>query len=80
VSAGLHLLALILHLHPAHFQWARYPTAANPGGENHFERLIGQAGVREVLSEFPADLTPRIEAWTSTGDWPARAKGFLLYD
>jgi uncharacterized protein YbbC (DUF1343 family) len=79
VHAGLHLLAQIIQGHREPFRWAHYPTAANPAGEGHFERLIGQAGIRERLEQSPGDLSERIAAWTSAPDWRERVDGCLLY-
>lgn len=79
VQAGLHLLAVTIALHRQDFRWANYPTAANPTGENHFERLIGQAGIRETLEKNPLDLAKRIEAWTSAPGWRERVQTGLLY-
>lgn len=79
VKAGLHLLAAVIRRHRCHFQWANYHTVANPGGEGHFERLIGRIGIREVLEESPSDLDQRIPRWTSATGWAERAKDWLLY-
>jgi uncharacterized protein YbbC (DUF1343 family) len=79
VAAGLHLLAAVISSHGGDFQWANYPTAANPSGEGHFERLIGRAGIRNVLEECPPDLARHIPQWTSTTGWVDRTNKFLLY-
>lgn len=79
VSAGLHLLAAVIRAHRERFCWANYPTAANPAGEGHFERLIGQAGIRERLEQSPGDLSECIAAWTAAPDWRERVEGCLLY-
>jgi uncharacterized protein YbbC (DUF1343 family) len=79
VRSGLHLLATTIATHWPDFQWASYPTVANPTGEGHFERLIGQAGIRETLESNPPDLAERIEAWTTTPGWRERVAGCLLY-
>jgi len=79
VRSGLHLLATTIAAHRPKFSWASYPTAANPTGENHFERLIGQAGVREALEANPANLEEQIQSWTTAPGWRERVKGCLLY-
>lgn len=79
VAAALHLLAATIRVHGQRFRWATYPTAANPSGEGHFERLVGRGGIRETLEEFPADLGARIDGWTSTPGWEERVKEHLLY-
>jgi uncharacterized protein YbbC (DUF1343 family) len=80
VSLGLRLLAAIIATHPGAFRWATYPTAANPGGEGHFERLIGMSGIREALEHPQAAPKPLpVNAWTSVGDWAERTRDILLY-
>ena len=79
VAAGLHLLAAVIRTHREEFRWANYPTAANPGGEGHFERLIGIAGIRKALEGHPPNLGDRINAWTAAPGWEVRTKRFLLY-
>jgi uncharacterized protein YbbC (DUF1343 family) len=80
VSLGIRLLAAITATHREEVNWAKYPTAANPGGEGHFERLIGVGDIRQAL-ENP-DVAPKplpIGAWTSIGDWAERTRDILLY-
>ncbi len=79
VCAGLHLLAATIAAHRQEFRWAGYPTAANPTGEGHFERLIGLAGIRETLKENPADLPERILEWTTAPGWQQRVEEILIY-
>jgi hypothetical protein len=62
-------------LHPRDFAWANYPTAANPMGRDHLERLVGSAAVRTSLEStgaVAADLT-------SVPSWEARVAGILRY-
>ena len=81
VAIGLQTLATIAALHRTHFRWARYPTAANPVGEGHLERLLGRGDVRHVLDETPdaVDATC-IAAWTSISGWRERVQDVLCYD
>lgn len=79
VRTGLHLLASLIRTHRPEFRWASYPTAANPTGIHHFERLIGQAGIRELLERNPSDLARRLEQVTSVDDWFERVESTLLY-
>jgi uncharacterized protein YbbC (DUF1343 family) len=79
VGAALHLLAVIIRIHRGEFRWAPYPSAANPTGEEHFERLVGRSGIRQVLEESPGDLEKRIAAWTSPCGWRERVEDLLLY-
>lgn len=79
VRTGLHVLAQIIRDLREPFRWAHYPTAANPTGEGHFERLIGQGGIRESLERGCGGWNEHIRAWTSVPAWPERVKEFLLY-
>jgi len=79
VRTGLHLLPTMLEMHRQDFHWATYPTAANPSGAEHFERLIGKVGVREVLEENPPDLAARVKEWTAVPGCPERVKHALIY-
>ncbi len=80
VALGLLLLAAVATTHRLRFQWARYPTAANPSGEGHFERIIGRQGIRRQFDSAP-DLidAETIRKWTMTDDWAERVSPELLY-
>jgi len=80
VATGLLLLASVIATHRLRFSWARYPTAANPRGDGHFERLIGRSGIRSRLDAAP-DLVdgPLVESWTRAEGWEERVKDALLY-
>ncbi|MFN8571090.1 MAG: DUF1343 domain-containing protein [Gemmatimonadaceae bacterium] len=79
VATSLLVIGIIAQLHADHFRWARYPTAANPSGEEHFERLVGRQGIREALmAGVPSPKT--LKAWTSIDDWKGRVAPHLLYE
>lgn len=80
VAAGLLLLATVMELHREEFRWAKYPTAANPAGEGHFERLVGSDAVREVWEQRPSQMRDVVKEFTAVPDWAARARAALLYD
>jgi uncharacterized protein YbbC (DUF1343 family) len=79
VWSGLHLLADVIHLHPAEFQWLPYPTSANAPGYGHIERLVGRLDVREVLLTQPSNLPQLLRQWTETPGWAERVRRFLMY-
>lgn len=80
VALGLLLMAAVATTHRLRFQWARYPTAANPSGEGHFERLIGQRNIRGVFDKTPQDIdAEQVRAWTEVGDWAERVGPVLVY-
>jgi uncharacterized protein YbbC (DUF1343 family) len=73
VRAGLALLAIVMATHRDRFAWARYPTAANPTGSEHFERLVGVRGVREQLVRAPESVgAPLLSDWTTVPGWALR--------
>ncbi len=79
VKVGLHLLAQIKRLHPLHFEWLSYPSAAAGSGINHFDKLIGRREVRAALDARASDLQNQITAWTNPGNWATRVRPYLLY-
>ncbi len=80
VALGLLLMAAVANTHRLRFQWARYPTAANPSGEGHFERLIGRRGIRRYFDSAPQSIdADQVRAWTEVGDWAERVSTGLLY-
>ena len=81
VATGFALLADIIALHPHDFAWLAYPTAANPGGEGHFERLGGVTGIREQLMMAPDKIdAATLCEWTAVPGWRERWREVQLYD
>ncbi len=81
VPTGLLLLASVIATHTDHFAWTGYPTAANPSGADHFERLIGTRLLRPWLEQHPATVSRSgLAKWIHTSDWRARVEPILLYD
>lgn len=80
VALGLLLMAAVAGTHRLRFQWARYPTAANPSGEGHFERLVGRRDIRRHFDRAPQDIdAEQVRAWTEVGDWVERVEPVLVY-
>lgn len=79
VALGLSLLAQVMRMFDGAFQWRRYPTAANPSGDRHFDYLVGRCGVAEMLEECDQQLHQRIRAITACPDWRARVRPHLVY-
>ncbi len=80
VRTGLVLLLAVIHLHPEHFAWRPYPTAANPSGNDHFERLIGSRDVRPLLEDQPGRFCTRLDTWLEPSGWASSVEGRLLYE
>ena len=79
VRTGLALLASIRNSHPENFRWKTYPTAANPTGEGHFERLIGVTDIRPILEGDPAALLHSLPGRLGASAWQKEAEPFLCY-
>jgi uncharacterized protein YbbC (DUF1343 family) len=80
VALGLLLLAAVAETHRSRFSWWKYPTAVNPVGENHFERLVGRAGIRERIDSRERPVgTAEVAEWTRTDDWSVRVDSAPLY-
>jgi uncharacterized protein YbbC (DUF1343 family) len=83
VSAGLSLLADVACEHPHQFRWQTYPTAANPTGGGHLERLAGTGGVRLQVERAMNDsgpITPAVLArLTGCPGWAERWQAVRLY-
>lgn len=75
VAIGLALLECVFRLHHADFSWSTYPTAANPSGREHLERLIGAVSVRESL-EAGSALAPDL---VRVSGWASRVEPVLVY-
>jgi uncharacterized protein YbbC (DUF1343 family) len=80
VALGLRLLSAVACTHRTHFAWAPYPTAANPSGSGHFERLVGRPDLREQIDRGALEIGQELAAsWTSAGDWATRVEPVLCY-
>ncbi len=73
VHSGLTLLRAIARLHPHELKQRPYPTAANPGGLGHLNRLLGQPNAFAQLLSGQPFVTAVAE------EWKERMGGFLLY-
>lgn len=79
VRTGLALMAIIRRQYPDEFRWRTYPTAANPTGEGHFERLIGVTDIRPLLEEDPEALLRSLPGRLDTSAWQKDITPFLCY-
>ncbi len=81
VAVALQLLTAVRIAHPASWAWARYPTAANPSGEGHLDRLVGRQEIAPAILTASGPLDPhQIAQWTAVGDWGERLAAVALYD
>jgi len=79
VAMGLLLLAEAIKQSRGALQWSRYPTAANPQGDRHLERLVGCGGVAELLERGDPNLPASVQALTAATGWCERVRPHLLY-
>lgn len=80
VAVGLALLAAVIRRHVHRFAWSPYPTAANPTGGDHFQRLVGSRSVAPRLEDLSAPVTPaEVERWTTVSGWGPGVRDALLY-
>jgi uncharacterized protein YbbC (DUF1343 family) len=80
VDLGLRLLVLLSTLWPKEFNWAPYPTAANPGGEGHLLRLLSSRTLVSYLEGGSGRLEDApSDAWVRPEGWWDRAEPHLLY-
>jgi uncharacterized protein YbbC (DUF1343 family) len=78
VAVGIETLAAIRQVHRKQFRWKEYPTAANPTGHGHFERLIGVSSIRDAV-DAGIPSVQQVEDWTRCDGWDARVAPHLLY-
>jgi hypothetical protein len=80
VGLGIAFLAEVAAVHGGELEWGGYPTAANPGGAGHLERLLGSDAVVRRLMDRPASVTDVvIRDWTRAPGWSQRWRRALLY-
>lgn len=79
VSFGFLLIKCIKDQHSS-FAWDTYPTAVNPTGEHHLDRLSGVANSQQwfdlAVDEFKILIRDRCATSTS---WSGKISSFLLY-
>jgi len=79
VAMGFFLLHMVITQSRGDFEWTRYPTTANPLGENHLERLVGVKGIAELLSTQRENIANEIRVWTTAPNWTKRVTPHLCY-
>ncbi len=63
VHSGLTLLSAIARLHPQQLKQRPYPTAANPTGHQHLDKLLGQPDAFAQLLSGKPFVTDVAEEW-----------------
>lgn len=73
VALGITLIETLFRLYPEQISKRLYPTAVNPSGAGHLDRLLGVPGSFELLkNQTPINTDVR-------KIWPEAIKPFLLY-
>lgn len=79
VLAGLLFIRLVRDVHPENFAWSTYPTAANPTGERHLDKLLGVPD-SESLFDLPwVEFRAAVERLVDCTGWAPRVQPYLLY-
>ena len=79
VLNGLILLKIVKDLHPTYFQWAPYPTNANPTGENHLSLLLGVPNAEKLFDLPLKDWLLEMNKLLRVDGWKKEIGEFLLY-
>lgn len=79
ISHGLILINLIKSLYPKNFKWANYPTAVNPSGENHLDKLLGIPNSEAIFNLPLHQFLASIIKLTETKGWQKEISPYLLY-
>ena len=79
VLNGLLILKIIKDLHPQHFEWAPYPTLANPTGNNHLSLLMGVPNA-EAIFDLPLQVwLQKIQILLRVDYWKKEIAPYLIY-
>jgi uncharacterized protein YbbC (DUF1343 family) len=79
VSNGLLLINLIKSIYPKQFTWANYPTAVNPNGENHLDKLLGIPNSVSLFNLPLQQFLSTIFKVTNIHNWQDEIGDYLLY-
>jgi uncharacterized protein YbbC (DUF1343 family) len=74
VHTGITILQTIAALYPQHLTQRLYPTAANPTGEDHLDKLLGVSGAFDLLMKGSL-LNTAIHT-----EWKSLIAPYLLYE
>jgi uncharacterized protein YbbC (DUF1343 family) len=79
VINGLLLLKIMKDIHPKDFQWAPYPTLANPSGNNHLSLLLGIPNAESIFDLPLQTWLQKIQILLRVEDWKKEITPYLLY-
>jgi hypothetical protein len=76
---GRYFFGKLSQIHPKDFEWAPYPTNANPTGKNHLSLLLGIPNA-EVLFDLPLqNWLQKIQILLRVDYWKKEIEPYLLY-
>lgn len=79
VLNGLLILKIIKDLHPQYFEWAPYPTLANPTGKNHLSLLLGIPNAEEIFELPLQSWLQKVQILLKVDYWKKEIAPYLLY-
>lgn len=79
VKAAVLLLRAVRDLHPEEFAWAGYPTAVNPTGAGHLDRLLGVEKAGNLFQLAWPEFCAKLEGLLSSSSWESEIGDSLLY-
>lgn len=80
VSAALKIIWQVRQKHPDCFEWANYPTHANPTGEAHLDKLLGIRNSKRLFDQPRTDFMRSIESLLDVSAWRETIRPHLLYE
>lgn len=79
VFSAMMLIKLVKDRHPGNFAWSRYPTAVNPTGERHLDKLLGIPDAESMFDASLDCLLDRLHTVLDCQSWKSTMKPFLMY-
>ena len=79
VYNGVMILAVLNDLYPQYFKEETYPTAANPSGKNHLEKLAGSIEIKQMIQQPPNELKEQLSHFLDVENWLQSVQPFILY-
>lgn len=79
VYNGVMILAVLNDLYPQYFKEETYPTAANPSGKNHLEKLAGSIEIKQMIQQPLNELKEQLTHFLDVENWLQSVQPFILY-
>lgn len=79
VRAAVMLIKLIHDAQPDKFTWTTYPTAVNPDGTGHLDKLFGVADAELLFARPWKQFCGTMDGLLDCSEWQRRIAPYLLY-